>query len=226
MARAEEGVVENGDARSRLVLAALRLFAEKGYEGATTREICERAGANVSAIRYYFGDKAGLYRAAFTEPMGDKPCHVSIDAYDGLPLPAALNRMFRDFLEPLKRGEELRWVMKLHFREMAEPTGVWREEIDTGIKPQHDALVSALKRHLELSRVDADIHRLAFAIIGMAVHFYVGQEVVSAIAPQLLATPKAVDALADRLAAYAVSMIEGEAEHRRLSAQQSPLPGS
>jgi len=205
---------ETHDARSRLVMSALRLFAEKGYKAASTREICEAAGANISAIRYYFGDKAGLYRAAFTEPMGDTPCGSNIAAYAGLPLPEALARFFTEFLEPLKKGEEIRLVMKLHFREMIEPTGVWQQEIDAEIKPQHEALVSLLKEHLALQRIDTDVHRLAFAIIGMAVHFYVGQEVVSAISPQVLNTLKAIDVLAERLAGYAVSMIEGEARRR------------
>src|SRR5688500_8221065 len=57
-------------ARERLLLSALRLFADQGFAKTSTREIAEAAGANVAAIRYYFGDKAGLYRAAFTEPMG------------------------------------------------------------------------------------------------------------------------------------------------------------
>lgn len=55
-------------ARSRLVQAALRLFAEKGYEAAGTREIAEAAGANISAIRYYFGDKAGRSRWPISPP--------------------------------------------------------------------------------------------------------------------------------------------------------------
>ena len=205
---------ETHDARSRLVISALRLFAEKGFEGATTREICELAGANISAIRYYFGDKAGLYRAAFTEPMCDAPCHSNIDTFASLPLSEALRLFFKEFLDPLKRGEELRLVMKLHFREMIEPTGAWQQEIDAEIKPQHEALVSLLKQHLGLKRVDVDVHRLAFAIIGMAVHYYVGHEVVSAISPQLLNTPKAIDTLGDRLAGYAVAMIEGELKRR------------
>jgi AcrR family transcriptional regulator len=205
---------DNPDARSRLVQAALRLFAEKGYEAATTRDICDAAGANVSAIRYYFGDKAGLYRAAFTEPMGDAPCAANLHSYAGLPLPEALRLLFRDFLEPFKRGEELRLVMKLHFREMIEPTGVWQDEIDAEIKPQHEALVAMLQQHLGLGRIDTDVHRLAFAIIGMAVHFYVGQDVVSAIQPDMLDGPAAIDTLAERLAGYALSIIEGEA-HRR-----------
>jgi AcrR family transcriptional regulator len=205
---------EINDARSKLVMAALHIFAEKGFEGATTREICELAGANISAIRYYFGDKAGLYRAAFTEPMCDAPCHTKIETYASLPLPEALRLFFREFLEPLKRGKELRLVMKLHFREMLEPTGAWQQEIDAEIKPQHEAMVSLLKQHLSIKRIDVDVHRLAFAIIGMAVHFYVGYDVVSAISPQLLNTPKAIDTLADRLAAYSVAIIEDEAKRR------------
>lgn len=213
---------ETHDARSRLVISALRLFAEKGFEAASTREICEAAGANISAIRYYFGDKAGLYRAAFTEPMGEAPCRSNIEAYAGLPLAEALGRLFREFLEPLKKGEEFQLVMKLHFREMLEPTGAWQQEIDAEIKPQHEALVALLKEHLGLQRIDVDAHRLAFAIIGMAVHFYVGQDVVAAISPQVLSAPKAIDVLAERLAGYAVSMIQGEARRRAQAANHEP----
>lgn len=206
------------NARRCLVLAALRLFAEKGFDGATTRTICEMAGANVSAIRYYFGDKAGLYRAAYTEPMGDMPCHSSLETYANLPLPAALRLFFREFLEPLKKGEELRLAMKLRFREMLEPTGAWQEEIDAEIKPQHDALVSMIKQHLGLAEADDDVQRLAFAVIGMGVHFYVGQDVVATIAPHLLESPADIDILADRLAAYAVAMINSEAQRREETA--------
>ncbi len=209
-------------ARGRLVRSALRLFAEKGYEGATTREICESARANISAIRYYFGDKAGLYRAAFTEPMGDTACGANSGAYAELPMPEALRRLFRDFLEPLKRGEETRLVMKLHFREMIEPTGVWQESIDAEIKPQHEALVAMLTRRLGLSDVDLDVHRLAFSIIGMAVHFYVGLDVVSNVAPDMLGSVQAVDELAERLADYAGSMVEGEVRRRARQNDRDP----
>ncbi|OQW65871.1 MAG: TetR family transcriptional regulator [Proteobacteria bacterium ST_bin11] len=214
MVISEISATDTHDARSRLVMAALRLFAEKGYKAASTREICDAAGANISAIRYYFGDKAGLYRAAFTEPMGDLPCGSNVADYADLPLREVLRRFFSEFLEPFKRGEELGLVMKLHFREMIEPTGAWQQEIDTEIKPQHEALVALLQRHLGLNDVDADLHRLAFAMIGMAVYFYVGQEVVSVISPQILAAPKAIDVLAERLADFAFAMIENEAARR------------
>jgi TetR/AcrR family transcriptional regulator, regulator of cefoperazone and chloramphenicol sensitivity len=56
-ARAEE-------TRRRLIQVAIETFAAVGYDGTSTRELAKRAGANLSAIRYYFGDKEGLYRAA------------------------------------------------------------------------------------------------------------------------------------------------------------------
>lgn len=45
--------------------AAMKHFCEKGYEGTSVREICCEVGANVSAIKYHFGGKEGLYRECF-----------------------------------------------------------------------------------------------------------------------------------------------------------------
>jgi AcrR family transcriptional regulator len=55
------------DTRGRILDAALELFAASGFEGASTRTIAERAGANLPAIQYYFGSKEGLYRAVIEQ---------------------------------------------------------------------------------------------------------------------------------------------------------------
>ena len=52
------------DTRQRLIEAALVIFGEAGFEGASTRMLADAAGANLAAIPYHFGSKEGLYRAA------------------------------------------------------------------------------------------------------------------------------------------------------------------
>lgn len=47
--------------KRKLINSAIVLFASKGFESTSTREICSHAGVNLSLIPYYFGNKEGLY---------------------------------------------------------------------------------------------------------------------------------------------------------------------
>jgi TetR/AcrR family transcriptional regulator len=53
-----------GETRELILVAALKTFAEKGFDGATTRQIATTAGVNHGLIPYYFGTKPKLWRAA------------------------------------------------------------------------------------------------------------------------------------------------------------------
>lgn len=50
------------DTAGRIITAATRLFADKGYEGTSTKDICETAAVNIAAIHYHFGSKENLLR--------------------------------------------------------------------------------------------------------------------------------------------------------------------
>src|SRR5882672_8263904 len=47
--------------REQLIEAATEVFARAGFRAATVREICQKAGANIAAVNYHFGDKESLY---------------------------------------------------------------------------------------------------------------------------------------------------------------------
>ena len=49
--------------RERMLQAATPLFAQRGYEGASTRDLVSAAGVHIAMISYHFGDKEGLYHA-------------------------------------------------------------------------------------------------------------------------------------------------------------------
>ena len=206
---------DGAEARARLLQTALRLFADKGFSKTSTRDIAQTAGVNIAAIKYYFGDKAGLYRAVFTEPMG-APCDFRLWAeQDDMTLRESLLLFFSDFLEPLKQGDLVQLCVRLHFREMLEPTGLWAEDIDNNIKPAHAAMVAMLARYLGVEEADDEIHRLAFSIVGLPLQMYIARDVIDAIRPNLMASPAEIDEWAERITAYAEAMTEYEAQRRR-----------
>ena len=218
------------EARNRLLDAALALFAEKGFAKTSTREIAQAAQVNIASISYYFGDKAGLYKAVFTDPRSNPtvpPEHID---NPNQPLEWSLGNLMRSFVEPLKQGHLVQQCMKLHFREMLEPTGIWQQEVDCTIKPAHNALVAALCRHLGLATPDDDIHRLALSIAGLGLMLQICTDVTSAVRPGLIASHAALDIYGERLVGYAMALTAAETARRALPSKtttgQKKIPGA
>ncbi|AXF24118.1 DUF1956 domain-containing protein [Burkholderia pyrrocinia] len=106
------GYARGDETRQRIIEAAIELFGERGFAGASTREIAAMAGVNAPALQYYFENKEGVYRACvetiaehgwevFAPAVGhawamldaDADVDVLIDAFIGL-LRALSDRMF------------------------------------------------------------------------------------------------------------------------------------
>ena len=51
--------------KARILEAAEEVFATKGFEGASTREIAAKAGVNISSLHYHWESKETLYYAVF-----------------------------------------------------------------------------------------------------------------------------------------------------------------
>ncbi len=214
-ARAPGAARPDGEAsRERLLHAALNLFAHQGFAKTSTREIAEAAGTNLASIKYYFGDKAGLYRAVFFELQSKPEDEIRRYGNESLSLREALCGLYLGFLEPLKQGELTTLCMKLHMREMLEPTGLWAEEIDQGIRPMHEALVKVLCRHVGVVQPDDEIQRLAVCVSALGVHLHVGRDVTDALAPSLNSSPDALDRWLDTLVMYAEAMVAAEVKRR------------
>jgi AcrR family transcriptional regulator len=208
------GGATRDDTRYRLARAAIGVFAKQGYHGASTREICERAGANSAAIHYHFRDKAGLYRALFQVPM-QQILEVSRWMDDAaLPRLDRLRHFYRGLLSVLGCDEVSRQLMLLHAREQVEPSGVLGTTQTQAIRPYHDRLTLLLCREFALASPDDALHALAFAMVGLGTIYFLVRPEVEAFAPALLATPESREVLVERSAMFGVALIEAEQRRR------------
>lgn len=150
---ARRRVVNGAPARERILLAALDVFAERGFEGARTREIAERAGANLGLLSYYFGDKEALWRAAVALAFDELSREVAAlqTPPAGADERAQLERFLRGFVRFLARrpafmrlmndesrrdGPRMRWLAEHHVKPTAAALAVLAERAKAqGILP-------------------------------------------------------------------------------------------
>ena len=129
----------DGPARERILHAALEVFAERGFDGARTRDIAKRAGANLGLVSYYFGKKERLWResvalafdelaaevAAIRAPVGERGAageRAQLErflrgAVRFLSRRPAFMRLMND--ESRRSGPRMRWLVDHHVKPAA-----------------------------------------------------------------------------------------------------------
>jgi len=215
-------VSDHSDAADRLLQAALEVFAEKGYEGASTREICRLAGVNVAAIHYHFGDKASLYREVFRVPeqLGVAPVEMMIP---NVPARTALVAFYRHIMAYIAAPKQVQQMRLIFLREELQPSGVL-SGVAEAPRRLHDHLTTFLCRAVGAAAIDTAINHLAFSIGGLSLVLFVQRTHVDQIAPELLADDAAVEATIQRLADHAAAMVEAERARRASGATSATDP--
>lgn len=203
------------ETRQRLLATAIKMFAAHGYQKTSVRFLADAANCNVAAIRYYFGDKAGLYRAAVTEPLLQLNQQAEQLDHPDMPPHQALRLYYESVLMPLASGDEAREVARLHMREVLEPTGVWQHALDTAIRPRHRVVRRIVKRVLATQDDDQDIERLTFGLISLGLGFVVLRGTTDTDTETLVKNPQAVRDLAARLADDGLAMLANARQQRQ-----------
>lgn len=138
-------------AKARLFEAALKVFGERGPDGATVRDIARAAGQNVASIAYYFGSKGKLYQAVvegivrtILEGLEDRLAEVEQLRRSGRNDPAAAAQLVKlllktVYLRMLSRDDAVS-VVRIVVREQLGPTAAFDVLYGRGFKRIHEAL--------------------------------------------------------------------------------------
>ena len=115
--------------RQRVLEAALEVFAERGYDGASVRDVCARAGVNGAAVNYHWGAKDKLWLAVCEETgrrfLEVAKTRVQLDGELHDVADSIVGTMFDTLLENPKLARVLAWASlqadSLDFEAAAEP---------------------------------------------------------------------------------------------------------
>jgi AcrR family transcriptional regulator len=144
MAKSGAAAQSGADTRDRIAQAALEAFTEKGFDGATTREIATRVGVNHGLIPYYFRTKEKLWQAAVDLAFSDMSAGIEAALAD----PAIADdrerarRMIRAHVHFVARRPEF---VRLMYEEGKRRGPRMRWMVDRYVKPQYDAIVRLLQ---------------------------------------------------------------------------------
>lgn len=179
--------------REKLLLAALDLFGQYGFDGVSTRKLAETAGVNLQAINYYFGTKRGLYNAVadyLTERLqtriGERRALIlgrfaeaqsggrPIDADEAR---AILVLLAESMLTLFAEDESAVWVRYM-VREQAEPTAAFEHLYSGFMQPMLAAV-----RHLVGILIEADpeserVRLRTLSLVGSLIIYRVGRATI------------------------------------------------
>jgi TetR/AcrR family transcriptional regulator, regulator of cefoperazone and chloramphenicol sensitivity len=194
------------DTRSRLIQAAGKVFADVGYQAATVRDICTRAGANVAAVNYHFGDKLKLYTEVLRQAICIESDHAPPFLLDSECTPKDklamfVKRVLRGTNDPARPA----WATRLMLHEMAQPTPSLGGVVEEIIRPKYDQLRGLIGEVLGVPPSHRAAHLCAHSIIGQVRHYAIGRCVISRLSPELEFTPESLDQIAGHITKFSMA---------------------
>lgn len=201
--------------RNQLLEAAGEIFAEQGYAKATSKEICERANANVAAVNYHFGGKDQLYAAVLQE------AHARIVSIEAMAAAAQSRvdpkqklRMFMTLIaEQAAKRDRGGWELRVLGREVLSGSPFMATLMEKQIAPKAALLRSILG---ELMRLPADhpaVSRTVISLMGpFLMMLIIDRALQKKVAPHLETD---AETLTEHMVTYALAGIEAVARKVR-----------
>ena len=200
---------EQDTTRQRILEAAGEVFAHQGFHRATIREICAKAGANVAAVNYHFGDKEKLYaevvRYAHMCAIVKHPLGLGVP--DDAPPEKRIHAFVKSMLHRLMDEGRPAWQGKLMSREMAEPTAALDLIVEEQIRPNFTYLYKAVGEFLGREAGPERVRPCVASIVGQCLFYFFCRAVFERLNPDLKLGPHAIDGIAAHITRFSLAGI-------------------
>lgn len=214
------------ETKALILQVAGRLFAEKGFERTTSREICLAARANMAAVNYHFGSREGLYEAVLVEAHGQLVRLDDLEAIGRLgDAPQDRLRAVIGLLARRASGQEVPWGLRILVHEMmVAPSPHIAVLMRKAVLPKVQIMMSIVASVLGLPADHPAVQR-SLALVVMP-------SIMLTIAPRDLlrqVIPAAYDdeqALVDEMTRYAMAGLAAVASAHGTESSHGPSAGT
>jgi AcrR family transcriptional regulator len=203
----EEAMEIQDATKVRLLEAAGEEFADKGFDSARIRTICERAGANIAAVNYHFGDKEQLYVQAVLDAHR---CGSDSEAVQG-DEPGEPDEQLRGFIHHflcrvLAVDNPDDWRHRLMIREMLHPTTASDVLIREAIRPRFERLQGILRGFCP-DTDERKLQVLAFSVIGQCLHYKMARPITERLVGPLAMAALDLDYLTEHITSFCLAAL-------------------
>ena len=193
--------------RTRLLDAAGPVFAEKGLDGATVREICRRAGSNIAGIHYHFGDKKALYREVIRYARRQREAAYPFPDEAGMEprrwLATFIKVMLQRLLEP-----DAPWQVRLLMREVLNPTEACRTLVQEYFRPDFERLLRVVRRLAGPGVSEEACRSFALSIVGQCLFYHFSRRVLPVLFPDAADPTRSIERLAADVADFSLAALD------------------
>jgi AcrR family transcriptional regulator len=173
--------------KQRLLNAGFRAFAERGFHGASIRDICERADANIATANYHFHGKEKLYKAVLEHACqriraprllpDEQPARQT----PGQKLRAGIQSLF----QCLSQESDSPWLIRLIVRELAEQSGGPGRWVAAALRTHASRLEEPLREMLGPRASRDCVHLCALNVVSQCVFFCAAQSSLQRLCPEI-----------------------------------------
>jgi AcrR family transcriptional regulator len=194
------------DTRTKLLDAAGQVFAESGFQAATVREICARAGVNIALVNYHFGDKLELYTEVLRHSIGASGNGIIQKAIaSAAPPEEAFRELIHAMLLRVCRGDRPGWQFRLMVHEFAQPTPAMSTVIDETMRPLYDRFRELIGLMIDLPPDHDQVRLATHSVIAQVVHYVHSRHIVSRVWPELELNPERIEQIAAHIADFSLA---------------------
>jgi AcrR family transcriptional regulator len=189
--------------------AAGQLFAERGLNAVTVRDIAGKAGTHLSALNYHFGSKDALYRevllhacrSALVSPE-EREYLRSLDPHDALFL------FVKEAIEQYTKQTASNWELAVIDRESWYPSPVFEEVVDEYFRPETDFIAEIISRISGKSANSREVRMALIGLVGLLTLYGYYDYFIDAVAPDLRKTFHEEDWLVKNIVNMVLAAVE------------------